>query len=49
MLLSLVGDFALNTLFGAAGFIIGALVFRNNSAKFNELIEKIKDLENKIK
>ncbi len=34
---------------GIVAFVIGALVFRNNSAKFNELIEKIKDLENKIK
>lgn len=32
-----------------AGFILGALVYRNNSSKFNELIEKIKSLESKIK
>lgn len=34
---------------GLAGFILGALVYRNNSTKFNELIEKIKNLEDKIK
>lgn len=34
---------------GIVGFVVGALVFRNNSAKFNELIEKIKQLEDKIK
>ena len=32
-----------------AGFVLGALVYRNNSSKFNELIEKIKKLEEKIK
>ena len=34
---------------GLAGFVLGALVYRNNSAKFDELIQKIKDLEAKIK
>lgn len=33
---------------GVIGFVIGALVFRNNTAKMNQLIEEIKQLKGKI-
>lgn len=39
----------LHIIIGAlGGFILGALVYRNNSAKFDALIEKVKQLEQKI-
>lgn len=32
-----------------AGFILGALVYRSNNEKADEIIAKIKELESKIK
>lgn len=41
MLLALIGL--------VVGFVIGALVFRNNAAKANSLVEKAKDVRDAVR
>lgn len=52
VLLSLIPSVG-NIIYAAVGFVIGALVFRNNTKAGNALVtdlqEKIKNLEDKIK
>ena len=33
---------------GVVGFVVGALVFRNNQKKFDELIAKVQDTLDKL-
>lgn len=34
---------------GIAGFVIGALVFRNNTSKFEKIIQELKDKVDQLK